>query len=96
VGKGSPQWAAQFHHDSILSDKYHPILSFTTDVHFAFGGLDATSPAIPEGLDWASMIPSATAIVCVPSAEHQLPSSLQGATQIENDLKSYCKLQPQK
>ena len=91
--KGSTQWASQFHHDSALSDIYPPILSFTTDIHFAFGGQD-TSAAIPEGLDWASMIASATAIVCVPSAAHPLASSLAGAAQIESDLLSYCKLQP--
>jgi hypothetical protein len=91
--QGSTQNARLFHHDSTLSDIYPPTLSFTTDIHFAFGGQDH-GPAIPEGLDWASMIASATAIVCVPSAGHQLASSLAGAAQIENDLISYCKLQP--
>jgi hypothetical protein len=91
LGHGTAQWAEQFHHDSTLSDIYPPTLSFSTDIHFAFGGQD-TSPAIPEGLDWASFITSATAIVCVPSAGHPLASSLAGAAQIENDLTTYCKL----
>jgi hypothetical protein len=92
--QGSTQNASQLHHDSTLSDIYPPTLSFTTDIHFAFGGLDADSAAIPEGLDWASMITSPTAIVCVPSAGHSLPSYQAGAAQIENDLISFCKLQP--
>jgi hypothetical protein len=91
LGHGTTEWAEQFHHDSTLSDIYLPILSFTTTIHFAFGGED-TSAAIPEGLDWASMITSATAIVCVPTAGHPLASSLAGAAQIESDLTSYCKL----
>jgi hypothetical protein len=89
---GSTTNASVFHHDSILSDIYRPTLSFSTDIHFAFGGQDSDSPAIPEGLDWASMIPSATAIVCVPTAGHPLPSSTTGAAQIESDLMTYCKL----
>jgi hypothetical protein len=92
IGHGTTQWAQQFHHDSTLSDNYPPILSFTTDIHFAFGGQDSMSSAIPEGLNWASMIPSATAIVCVPTAGHPLPSSTTGAAQIESDLTTYCKL----
>ena len=91
--KGSTQNASLFHHDSTLSDIYPPTLSFLTAIHFAFGGQD-NSAAIPEGLDWASMITSATAIVCVPSAGHPLASSQAGATQIENDLISYCKAKP--
>ncbi|HXJ94652.1 MAG TPA: hypothetical protein VMT20_17530 [Terriglobia bacterium] len=92
--KGSTQDASLLHHDSTLSDTYPPTLSFpATDIHFAFGGLD-TSAAIPEGLDWASMITSKTAIVCVPSAGHMLASSQAGAVQIGHDLINYCKLQP--
>lgn len=90
--KGSTQDASLFLHDSTLSDIYPPTLSFpTTDIHFAFGGLD-TSAAIPEGLDWASMIKSHTAIVCVPSAGHMLASSQAGVAQIKSDLITYCKL----
>jgi hypothetical protein len=88
--------AELFHNDSILSDKFSTTtqFTFTTDIHFAFGGLDANTAALPEGLLWASMIKSPTAIVCVPTAEHLLPSSNAGAQQIEDDLLSYCKLQP--
>jgi hypothetical protein len=89
---GNPTYATLFVNDSILSDMWVPTLSFTPGVHFVFGGEDSDSPAIPEGLDWASMITSPTAIVCVPSAEHGLPSSPAGAAQIENDLTTYCKL----
>ncbi|HEV2380411.1 MAG TPA: hypothetical protein VG206_11525 [Terriglobia bacterium] len=85
-------WATQLHHDSILSDVYPPPPSFSTDIHFAFGGADAHSPAIPEGLDWASFITSATAIVCVPTGNHELPSTSAGAARIESDLTTYCKL----
>lgn len=92
---GSTMNAEQLHHDSILSDNYAPeFLSFpTTDIHMAFGGLDANSNAISEGLDWASVIKTSTAIVCVPTAEHTLPNSSKGSTLIENDLIGYCKLQ---
>lgn len=93
---GQGDFAKQLRHDSILSDEYSaPALSFpTTDIHMAFGGGDASSNAIPQGLDWTSLITTKTAIVCVPSAQHTLPDSTAGALQIEHDLTSYCKLQP--
>ena len=89
---GSTANAKMLQNDSILSPLFPPILSFTTDIHFAFGGEDSNTAALPEGLDWASMITSETAIVCVPTAPHLLPSSQAGAAQIESDLISYCKL----
>lgn len=91
---GSTQSAGLFHHDSILSDTAAPILSFpTTDIRFVFGGQDLTGGAIPEGLEWASVITSQITIVCVPSAGHMMANYMAGATQIENDLINYCKLQ---
>ena len=89
---GNTQWAAQLHHDSILSDTYSPLLSFATQVRVVFGGLDASGGAIPEGLDWASFITSSVAVVCVPTAGHEMPNYPAGATQIESDLITYCRL----
>jgi hypothetical protein len=87
----SQTYAALFHHDSILSDKYPPQLSFVTQVRVVFGGLDIGA-AIPEGLDWVSFITSSTTVVCVPSAGHEIASFPAGAIQLENDLVSYCQL----
>ncbi|HEV2424530.1 MAG TPA: hypothetical protein VGZ29_06865 [Terriglobia bacterium] len=93
---GSTEYAKQLHDDSILSDLYSsPTLSFpATNIRMAFGGLDANSNAISQGLDWTSFIKSATVIVCVPTAQHTLPGSQAGAALLESDLTSYCKLQP--
>lgn len=94
--QGSTRYASQLRHDSTLSDEYPPTLSFPgTDIHIVFGGQDANSPSISQGIDWASAISSPTAIVCVPSAGHELPSSQAGAAQIENDLIRYCKPRPE-
>jgi hypothetical protein len=93
--EGSTANASLFHHDSILSDTDAPTLSYpTTDIHFAFGGQDTSGGAIPESIEWAALITTQTTIVCVPSAGHDLASYQAGATQIENDLVSYCKVQP--
>jgi hypothetical protein len=92
---GSTTNAKLFHIDSILSNTYQPTLSYpTTDIHFAFGGMDKSGGAVPEGIEWAAHITSKTTIVCVPFAGHDLASYPDGATQIENDLIGYCKLQP--
>ncbi len=89
---GSKANAALFHQDSILSDTYPPQLSFATQVRAIFGGLDVGEGAIPEGLDWVSFITSPATVVCVPTAGHDMPNYMSGASQIENDLISYCKL----
>jgi len=89
---GNTQWAAQLHHDSILSDTYSPLLSFATQIRVVFGGLDTSGGAIPEGLDWASFITSSVAVVCVPGAGHEMANYTTGAAQIESDLITYCRL----
>jgi hypothetical protein len=89
---GSQKNVGQLHHDSILSDNYPPQLSFPTQVRVLFGGADKSGGAIPEGLNWASFVTSPATIVCVPSAGHDMANDLSGASQIESDLVSYCKL----
>jgi len=89
--EGSTANAAQLLHDSILSDIYPPVLSFSTQIHAVFGGLDTSGGAIPEGLDWESFITSSIAVVCVPTAGHQMAGYAAGEAQIESDLVTYCK-----
>jgi hypothetical protein len=79
--------------DSILSNVYKPVLNYTTDVHIVFGGTDTTGGDIPESLLWATVITSKSTIVCLPGVGHALPNFTAGATQIENDLITFCKLQ---
>lgn len=90
--QGSTTNAAQLHHDSILSDIYPPMLSFSTQIHAAFGGLDTSGGAIPQGLDWESFITSSITMVCVPTAGHPMATYPAGQAQIESDLITYCKL----
>jgi hypothetical protein len=89
---GSTENAAQLLHDSILSNTYKPQLSFSTQVRVLFGGLDTSGGAIPEGLDWVSFITSSATVICVPTAGHELADYSAGASQIEGDLASYCRL----
>jgi len=89
---GSTHYAAQLHHDSILSDTYPPELSFSTQIRAVFGGLDTSGGAVPEGLDWVSFIASPVALICVPTAGHELADDQNGANQIQTDLIAYCKL----
>jgi hypothetical protein len=89
---GSNHYATQLHQDSILSDTYPPLLSFSTQLRVVFGGLDTQGGAIPEGLTWASFITSPITVVCVPTAGHEMGNYSAGAAQIENDLMTYCKL----
>lgn len=89
---GSTQYALQLHHDSILSDIYAPQLSFSSGIRVLFGGLDTSGGAIPEGLDWVSFITSPATVVCVPMSGHEMANYLAGATQIESDLITYCRV----
>jgi hypothetical protein len=89
---GSTRNAAQLHHDSILSDTYSAQFSFTTAIRVLFGGQDLSGGGVPEGLDWVSFITSPITVVCVPMSGHEMANSLSGATQIESDLTTYCKL----
>ncbi len=90
--EGSTRNAAQLHHDSILSDIYPPQLFFATQIRALFGGLDTVGGAIPQALDWISFVTSSVTVVCLPGVGHAMPDYTAGATQIENDLISYCKL----
>lgn len=89
---GSTTNANQLHHDSLLSDKFPPVLSYTTQIRAAFGGLDTSGGAIPQGLGWLSYITSSAAVVCVPSAGHEFADDQLGANQLESDLAAYCTL----
>jgi hypothetical protein len=90
--KGVENNAALLEKDGILSNIYKPLLNYSTDVHFVFGGTDNAGGDIPQSILWASVIASRSAIVCLPSAGHRMADSAAGATQIENDLTAYCKL----
>lgn len=84
--------AQLFIHDSVLSGN-DTILQFPrTDIHSLFGGQD-TLPAVPEGLEWNQAITSKKSMACVADDGHTLPSYLDSANQIINDLETYCKLQ---
>lgn len=90
--QGSTRNATQLQHDSILSDIYPPQLSFATQVRVLFGGLDTAGGAIPQALNWVSLVTSSVTVVCLPAVGHAMPDYAAGATQIENDLVSNCKL----
>jgi len=90
--EGSTTYASELYHDSILSDRFSPLLSYATQVRGVFGGMDTSGGAVPQGLDWLSYVTSSTAIVCVPSAGHEMADYPAGADQIESDLVTYCKL----
>jgi hypothetical protein len=91
---GSTKNASLFHHDSILSDTFPPRLSYpTTDIHLVFGDLDTSGGPLPEGMDWISYVTSANTIVCLPGVGHMMGNYQPGATQIQDDLITFCKLQ---
>jgi hypothetical protein len=83
--------ASTFLNDSVMSSDAM-LLYPKTDVHVLYGGQD-TSSAIPQGWEWSSAIQSNHTIACVANATHGIADSLDGATQISNDLINHCHLQ---
>jgi hypothetical protein len=81
-----------FLHDSVVSDDFAAPSYPKTFVNVVFGDKDLSS-AVPQGLEWYNAIRSSKAQACVAGATHVLPSSYEGATQVANDLISFCKLQ---
>lgn len=61
----------------------------TTDVHVVFGGLD-TSSAVPLGQYFVDRVTTKHSVECVAGAGHALPSNLDGANKVADDLKAYC------
>jgi hypothetical protein len=90
--QGSTGNASKLHTDSILSQTYPPLLSFSAQVRALFGGLENGDGAIPEGFDWVAYVASSAIVMCVPTAGRELPSYQAGANQLENDLINYCRL----
>jgi hypothetical protein len=76
-----------FLNDSI--DSADAVLSYSTDVHFVFGGKDSSS-AVPLGQYFANRITSKHVVDCVADAPHSIPNVLDGATKIADDLRSFC------
>jgi len=63
-----------------------------TYVSLVFGGSDNSS-AIPIGQDWFNNISTNKSQACVAGGVHSLPNTLAGATQIANDIISFCHIQ---
>jgi len=81
-----------FLHDSVVSDDFAAPNYPRTFVNVVFGDKDLSS-AVPQGLEWYNAITSQKAQACVVGAPHTLPSTYEGATQVANDLISFCRLQ---
>jgi hypothetical protein len=85
--------ANRFASDSIdyQPTKSIPIaLSKTLIVNMRFGGLD-TSTAVPQGETWRTAVsPQPTDPACIDDAPHDIPSVLDGATTIADDIIGSC------
>jgi hypothetical protein len=81
-----------FLHDSVLSNDFPAPNYPKTFVNVVFGDQDLSS-AVPQGLEWYNAITSSKAQACVSGAPHRLPATFEGATQVANDLISFCRLQ---
>lgn len=91
ISTGDTTNAALFLNDSIASPDAN--LSYPkTAVHCLYGGQDMSS-AVPQGLDWATIILTNHTIACVPTAPHSIPDDANGANMIATDLINSCKLQ---
>jgi hypothetical protein len=88
----STTYASLLYHDSVVSDD-SPILNYTAVVRVVFGAQNDLGGAIPQGLDWASLITSPVTVLTVGDAAHLVPDTFDGAMQIANDLNTYCALQ---
>ncbi|SRR5579872_384571 len=85
-------YESTFLDDSIMSPDAS--LSYPkTDVHVLYGGQDGTV-AVSQGWEWSSAIQSNHTISCIPDASHELPDASDAATQITNDLTTFCRIQP--
>jgi hypothetical protein len=81
-----------FLRDSVVSNDFAAPNYPRTFVNVVFGDQDLSS-AVPQGLEWYNAITSQKAQACVAGAPHTLPSTYEGATQVANDLISFCRLQ---
>jgi hypothetical protein len=81
-----------FLHDSVVSNDFAAPNYPRTFVNVVFGDQDLSS-AVPQGLEWYNAITSQKAQACVAGAPHTLPGTYEGATQVANDLISFCRLQ---
>ncbi len=92
--KGASTLGPLFLADSVVA----PGANYTypkTDVHLIFGGLDPYQ-TVPLGLGYADQLTAAgvpPTLACVADAPHDVPSVLDGATQVSNDLITFCKKQ---
>jgi hypothetical protein len=80
-----------FIHDSL--DSSDAQVNFpNTDLHFVFGGLDA-SPGAAQGVAWVPLImgKSKPTVDCVADAPHEIPNVLDGAQKIASDLINFCR-----
>jgi hypothetical protein len=84
--------SALFHYDSVVSTDYPAPNYPRTLVNLVFGDQDLSS-AVPLGLEWYHAIASQRAQACVVGAQHELPGSYEGASQVANDLTDFCRLQ---
>ncbi|HVO81128.1 MAG TPA: hypothetical protein VMT28_10375 [Terriglobales bacterium] len=75
--------------DSIVSTDGRSILSFSTRVHFIFGGMDL-GPEPPEATIWENAITSPHDAECVASAPHLIADDLAGAMAVANGLIAGC------
>ena len=83
--------ATLFLNDSVASPDAN--LSYPkTAVHFIYGGMDTTA-AVPQGLDWATIILTNHTIACAAGSTHEIANDSSGASQIATDLIQSCKLQ---
>ncbi len=80
-----PLWQA----DSILSSDGKSVLSYSTRVHFIFGGLD-TTPGVANAALWQQAITSTNDFACVADAPHEIADVPDGATTVANALIQNC------
>jgi hypothetical protein len=80
-----PLWQA----DSILSSDGKSVLSYSTPVHFIFGGLDAT-PGVANAALWQQAIISTNDFQCVADAPHEIADVQDGATTVASALVQNC------
>jgi hypothetical protein len=80
-----PLWQA----DSILSTDGKSVLSYSTRVHFVFGGLDNT-PGVANATLWQQAITSSNDFECVADAPHEIADVADGASTVANDLIQNC------
>lgn len=81
--------AALWKKDSILSSDGRSKLSYSTRVHFIYGGLDLSS-GVAEAALWENAITSQHSSECVADAPHEIADVLDGAMAVANNLTAQC------